>query len=142
MPLPRFQLLELEDLPWFPPQSGTSPPTTCTSLRDGSICTGRWSRCYAVPSNNRPWRASWISAPAGVGQCWPSMKDLLANGIAVHFTLTDKYPNLTAFRSQLCASGPGHCGRIIFGINGAIVSDISFLEGCKQFCLSFPLAVF
>jgi hypothetical protein len=52
MPLPRFQLFELEDLPGSRRQFGTSPPIPCTSLRDGWTCKSRWSRCCAVPSKN------------------------------------------------------------------------------------------
>jgi hypothetical protein len=107
MPLPRFQLFELEDLPWFP-----------SAIRDLAtdylhFIERRFDLHKPVVTLLR--RALEQSTLArvvdlcsgGGGPVLALYEDLLAEGVAVQFTLTDKYPNLTAFRrlAELHPSG-------------------------------------
>ena len=98
MPLARIQLFELEDLPWFP-----------SAIRD--LATDYLHFIERRFNLHRPVvillrRALEQSAVAhvvdlcsgGGGPILALYEDLLADGVAVQFTLTDKYPNLTAFR--------------------------------------------
>ena len=98
MRLPRLQLFEFEDLPWFP-----------SAIRDFAtdylhFIEGRFALHRPVIALLR--RALEESALAhvvdlcsgGGGPVLALYEDLLADGLAVKFTLTDKYPNLSAFR--------------------------------------------
>ena len=107
MPLPRFQLFELEDLAWFP-----------AAIRDLAtdylhFIERRFDLHKPVVTLLR--RALEQSTLArvvdlcsgGGGPVLALYEDLLADSFAVQFTLTDKYPNLTAFRrlAELHPSG-------------------------------------
>jgi hypothetical protein len=107
MPLRRFQLFELEDLPWFPP-----------AIRD--LATDylhfieKRFRLHkpVVPLLRRGLEKSSLArvvdlCSGGGGPVLALYEELLANGVAVRFTLTDKYPNLGAFQrlAQLHPSG-------------------------------------
>lgn len=98
MPLPRFQLFELEDLPWFP-----------LAIRDLAtdylhfIETRFHLHKPVVTLLRRALQQSKLArvvdlCSGGGGPVLALYEDLLADGVAVDFTLTDKYPNLTAFR--------------------------------------------
>src|SRR6266487_712142 len=98
MPLPRFQLFELEDLPWFP-----------RAIRDLATDYLHFiERLFdlhkpVVTLLRRALEKSNLShvvdlCSGGGGPVLAVYEDLLADGIAVQFTLTDKYPNITAFR--------------------------------------------
>ena len=107
MPLPRFQLFELEDLPWFP-----------SAIRDLATDYLHFiERRFAlhkpvVTLLRRALEQSTLAevvdlCSGGGGPVLALYEDLLAEGVAVQFTLTDKYPNLTAFRrlAELHPSG-------------------------------------
>jgi hypothetical protein len=98
VPLPRFQLFELEDLPWFPP-----------AIRDLATDYLHFieKRFHlhkpALPLLRRGLQKSNLTSvvdlcSGGGGPVLALYEDLLAQGVAVQFTLTDKYPNLGAFR--------------------------------------------
>lgn len=103
--MPRLQLFELEDLPWFPAgirDLGTDYihfverrlglhrpmlPLLRDALRDSAtdrvvdLCSG------------------------GGGPVQALARDLAAAGVGVRFTLTDRFPNLGAFRAAAAAGG-------------------------------------
>src|SRR5260370_26412420 len=110
MPLPRLQLFELEDLPWFPP-----------AIRDLAtdylhLIERRFDlHKPAVTLLRRALEQSSLArvvdlCSGGGGPVLAVYEDLLADGVAVQFTLTDKYPNLTAFHklARLPPSGIAH----------------------------------
>jgi hypothetical protein len=107
MPLPRFQLFELEDLPWFP-----------SAIRDLATDYLHFieKRFHlhepVVPLLRRGLEKSSLACvvdlcSGGGGPVLALYEELLAGGVAVQFTLTDKYPNLSAFQrlAQLHPSG-------------------------------------
>ncbi len=123
MPLPRFQLFELEDLPWFP-----------RAIRDLAtdylhFIEGRFALHRPVTALLR--RALEESAlthvvdlcSGGGGPVLALYEDLLADDVAVQFTLTDKYPNLTAFRrlAGLHPSGIGYVADPVDATNVPLV---------------------
>lgn len=97
MHLPRLQLVELEDLPWFPRR-----------VRDLATDYLRYMECrfglyrHAVPVLEKAIRAS---APpqvvdlcsGGAGPVPELVRELASLGIDVGWVLTDLYPNLDAF---------------------------------------------
>src|SRR5437870_2203317 len=103
----RFQFFELEDLPWFPP-----------AIRD--LATDYLHFMARRFNLHRPvvtllrWALEQSSltrvvdlCSGGGGPVLAVYEDLRASGIDVQFTLTDKYPNRTAFRrlAELHPSG-------------------------------------
>jgi hypothetical protein len=98
VPLPRFQLFELEDLPWFP-----------SAIRDLATDYLHFmeKRFHlhkpVVPLLRRSLEKSSLACvvdlcSGGGGPVLALYEELLADGVAVKFTLTDKYPNLGAFQ--------------------------------------------
>jgi hypothetical protein len=98
MPLPRAQLFELEDLPWFPP-----------AIRD--LATDYLHFMETRFALHKPVVPLLLDAleesnmarvvdlcSGGGGPVLAVYEALVAGGITVPFTLTDKYPNLGAFR--------------------------------------------
>jgi hypothetical protein len=120
MRLPRFQLFELEDLSWFPPairdlatdylhfmethfelHKPVVPLLRCaleqsTMVRVVDLCSGGGGPVLAV------------------------YEALVAEGVAVQFTLTDKYPNLQAFRT-LAALHPAGISYVAESVDAAKV---------------------
>ncbi len=107
MPLPRLQLFELEDFPWFP-----------TVIRDLAtdylhFIERRFQLHKAVvPVLRRALERSTLTrvldlCAGGGGPVLALYEDLLADGVDVQFTLTDKYPNLTAFRRMAALQPSG-----------------------------------
>jgi hypothetical protein len=107
MPLPRFQLFELEDLPWFP-----------SAIRDLvtdylHFIERRFDLHYPVVTMLRSALEQSTLArvvdlcSGGGGPVLAVYEDQLADGVAVQLTLTDRYPNLTACRrmARLYPSG-------------------------------------
>ena len=105
MPLPRVHLIELEDLPWFPP-----------AIRDLAtdylhFMETRFSlHLPVVPLLRQALERSASTrvvdlCSGGGGPVLALYEALIANGVAIHFALTDKYPNLPAFR-RLAARHP------------------------------------
>ena len=97
MPLPRFQLFELEDLPWFP-----------RAIRDLATDYLHFveKRFHlhkpVVPLLRRGLEKSNLASvvdlcSGGGGPVSALHEELLASGVAVQFTLTDKYPNSEPF---------------------------------------------
>lgn len=107
MPLPRLQLFELEDLPWFP-----------QTIRDFATDYLHFmERLFAlhkpvVPLLRDALKQSGTAqvvdlCSGGGGPVLGMYEALAAEGIAVRFTLTDRYPNLSAF-VRLAALHPSH----------------------------------
>ena len=107
MKLPRLQLFELEDQPWFP-----------TTIRDFAtdylqFVESRFSlHKPVVPLLRDALEESGTAlvldlCSGGGGPVLAVHEELLRAGISVRFTLTDQYPNLSAFRrlSALHPSG-------------------------------------
>jgi hypothetical protein len=107
MPVPRLHLFELEDQPWFP-----------GVLRD--LATDYLHFMEAAFSLHRPVVAPLAEALRAAGEdrvvdlCSggggpvPALRgDLAAEGLAVTFILTDRFPNLPAFERVAAASGGG-----------------------------------
>ena len=97
MRIPRLQLLELEDQAWFP-----------AVVRDLGTDYLRYIEAlfrfhlHALPILARTIRESGASrivdlCSGGAGPVPELVRELTAQGIEAHFTLTDLYPNLTAF---------------------------------------------
>jgi len=98
MPLPRFQLFELEDLPWFPPAI-RDLATDYLHFMERRFDLHR----PVVALLRRALEQSTLArvvdlCSGGGGPVLALYEDLLADGVVVQFTLTDKYPNLKAFR--------------------------------------------
>ena len=100
MPLPRMQLFELEDLAWFP-----------QAIRDLATDYLRFMEALfalhkpAVPLVRRLLEKSGAVqvidlCSGGGGPVLAVYEALVEQGLSVPFTLTDKYPNLEAFRSM------------------------------------------
>jgi hypothetical protein len=98
MPIPRFQLFELEDLAWF--------PNTIRDLATDYLHfmeTRFAMHTSIVPLLRTIIENSKISCivdlcSGGGGPVLAIYEALVANEIHVQFTLTDKYPNITAFQ--------------------------------------------
>jgi hypothetical protein len=97
--MPRFHLIELEDLPWFPPV-----------IRDLATDYLHFAETRlklhlpVVPLLRKALEQSASTCvvdlcSGGGGPVLALYEALVADGVAVHFALTDKYPNLPAFRS-------------------------------------------
>ena len=98
MMLPRLHLFELEDQPWF--------PRIMRDLATDYLCfmqaTFRLHR-LVVPLLAESLRATGhrqiVDLCSGGGGPVPEIQnDLSANGLDTHITLTDRFPNLPAFR--------------------------------------------
>src|SRR5258708_4999528 len=98
MPIPRLQLFELEDLRWFP-----------AAIRDLATDYLHFMECRfhlhkpVFTLLRRTLEQFTLSSvldlcSGGGGPVLALYEDLLAYGVAVQFTLTDKYPNLAAFQ--------------------------------------------
>jgi hypothetical protein len=107
MPIPRLHIFELEDLPWFP-QSIRDLATdylhfieTRFALHEPVVPLLRG----AIEESNATRVLDLCSG--GGGPVLSAYEALIDGGVTVHFTLTDKYPNLLAFRrlSALHPSG-------------------------------------
>ena len=97
MPLPRLQLFEFEDLPWFPPV-----------LRDlGTDYLNFMETRFALHQTVVPVLRAALEAAAvttvvdlcsgGGGPVLALHDSFASDGMTVRFVLTDKYPNLPAF---------------------------------------------
>jgi hypothetical protein len=120
MPLPRLQLFELEDLPWFP-----------RTIRDLATDYLHFlERRFQLHKPVVPLLCGALEKSAqsrvvdlcsgGGGPVWALYEDLLASGLAVQFTLTDRYPNLTAFR-RLAALHPSGIAYVADSVDAAKV---------------------
>jgi hypothetical protein len=120
MPLPRLQLFELEDLPWFP-----------TVIRD--LATDYLHFIEAKFSLHQPvvtllrrsleqsHMARVVDLCSGAGGPVLSVyEDLASDGVTVSFTLTDKYPNLRAFR-RMAALHPEDIAYVAESVDAAKV---------------------
>lgn len=103
--MPRLQLFELEDLPWFP-----------RAIRDLGTdyihFVEQRFRLHApmLPLLQQALRASGerriVDLCSGGGGPLPALvRDLVAAGVPVRCTLTDRFPNLAAFDHLAAASG-------------------------------------
>lgn len=106
MPLPRLQLFELEDLAWFP-----------SLIRDFATDYLRFMETQfglhkpvipllrqAIEDSHQTRIVDLCSG--GGGSVVALLEELTENGLALEFTLTDRFPNLTAM-SRLAALEPG-----------------------------------
>ena len=104
MPIPRLHLFELEDQPWFP-----------AVVRD--LATDYLHFVENTCALHRPVVALLAEAlratktehvvdlcSGGGGPILPLQKALVAEGLTVHFTLTDRFPNVPAFQWIAAAS--------------------------------------
>ncbi|MDP8979022.1 MAG: hypothetical protein M3O35_00365 [Acidobacteriota bacterium] len=94
----RFQLFELEDFPWF-------PPVIRDLATDYLHFIEKRFRLHqpVLPLLRRGLEKSGLVSVVDLcsgagGPVLALYEDLLAEGVAVRFTLTDKYPNLEAFQ--------------------------------------------
>ena len=105
MPVPRVHLFELEDQPWFP-----------AAIRD--LATDYLRFMEETFALHRPVVALLAEAlratgadrvvdlcSGGAGPVSALRKELAAEGLAVRFTLTDRFPNVPAFDRAAAASG-------------------------------------
>ena len=98
MPLPRLQLFELEDLPWFP-QAIRDLATDYLHFMERRFELHKpvvALLCHALEESSLAHVVDLCSG--GGGPVLALYEDLIADGVAVKFTLTDKYPNISAFR--------------------------------------------
>jgi hypothetical protein len=98
MPLPRFQLFELEDLRWFPAairDLATDYLHFMATLFQLHQPVVPLLRC-ALGQSAKPHVVDLCSG--GGGPVLALYEALVADGAALQFTLTDKHPNLPAFR--------------------------------------------
>src|SRR5580700_340415 len=110
MQLPRLQMFELEDLPWFP-RTIRDLATDYLQFMETRFALHK----PVVPLLRRALEESNAAriidlCSGGGGPVLSIYEALIAAGISVPFTLTDKYPNLHAFRrlSSLHPSGILH----------------------------------
>ena len=122
VPIPRLQVFELEDQPWFP----VGPRDLATDyLRfvEDRLALHR----PVVPLLAEVLRTTSATAVvdlcAGAGGPVDRLRmDLEAQGLAVHFTLTDRYPNISAFERAAHASG-GHVTYVTDSVDARNVPD-------------------
>lgn len=118
--LPRLQLFELEDLPWFP-----------SLIRDlATDYLHFMEKRFAlhkpmVPLLLAALKQSGVNrvvdlCSGGGGPILDIAEALAAEGMQVHFTLTDRYPNLTAF-TRLAKLHPGAIDYVADSINATSV---------------------
>ena len=107
MPLPRFDLFELEDLPWFP-----------VAIRDLATDYLRFMETRfelhrpVLPLLRDALEQSATTAVVDLcsgagGPVVALYEALIRDGVAIRFILTDKYPNLAAFREVAAKHAPG-----------------------------------
>jgi hypothetical protein len=110
MALPRLQLFEFEDLSWFPPMIRDLATDylrfieTRFALHEAAVPLVH----HVLETLNRPSVVDLCSG--GGGPVLAVYEALSSRGMRVAFTLTDKYPNLSAFD---CLSSP-HPGAILY----------------------------
>lgn len=98
MPLPRLQLFELEDFSWFPETIRDLATDylhfmeTRFAVHEPAVPLLR----HVLETSSTPRVVDLCSG--GGGPVLAVYKSLVSLGISVPFTLTDKYPNLSAFR--------------------------------------------
>ncbi len=118
--IPRLQLFELEDQPWFP----TVPRDLATDyLRFMETRFALHRPAVALVAE----LLGSISADAVVDLCSGGggpiervREDLDAEGLPARFTLTDRYPNVPAFERAAQASG----GRVTYAANPVDARDV------------------
>jgi len=107
MRLPRLQLFELEDLPWFP---GTIRDLATDYLQflhaRFALHEPMLAPLSEALAQSRATRVVDLCSGAG-GPVGALYESLLASGKAVPFMLTDRFPNLAAFRRLVSRYGPG-----------------------------------
>ena len=98
MPLPRFQLFELEDLTWFP-HTLRDLATDYLHFMETRFALHKpvVPLLRAMLENSRTSCVVDLCSGGG-GPVLAIYEDLAADEIHVHFTLTDKFPNTTAFQ--------------------------------------------
>jgi hypothetical protein len=97
MPIPRARLFELEDQPWFPAVV-RDLATDYLHFMEARFALHR----PVVPLLADALRATGAAravdlCSGGAGPIPGLQKELAAEGLAVRFTLTHRFPNLTAF---------------------------------------------
>ena len=122
MMLPRLHLFELEDQPWF--------PGIIRDLATDYLCfmqaTFRLHR-LVVPLLAESLRATGhrqiVDLCSGGGGPVPEIQnDLSANGLDTHITLTDRFPNLPAFR-RTAEAAAGRIGFVAESVDARSVPD-------------------
>jgi hypothetical protein len=106
MPLPRLHLFELEDQPWFPAVV-RDLATDYLHFIESRLALHRpvvplLAEALGLTNSDRVVDL----CSGGAGPIPALAKDLAAEGLATRFTLTDRFPNLDAFR-QMADTSPG-----------------------------------
>ena len=107
MAIPRLQLFELEDLPWFP-RAIRDPATNHLQFMEKRLALHEPIVPLVRDALERSKARRVVDLCSGAAGCVASVHEALAgDGISLPLTLTDKYPNLLAFRccSALHPSG-------------------------------------
>ena len=120
MLLPRVHLFELEDLPWFP-RVVRDLATDYLHFVESALALHR----PALPLLTKLLRETGsdrvLDLCSGGGGPIPSLQSAMAaEGLAIHFTLSDQYPNLTAFE-EAAARAPGAISFIAEPIDAKVI---------------------
>lgn len=132
--LPRLHLMELEDQPWFP---DTFRKGITDYLQFASNRVNLYQKIIPVMRkglNKSPINRIVDLCSGGGGGMQSILNNLQANGIRTEILLTDKYPNLEAFRAT-AKSTKGRIGFIKEPVDATCVPDD--LTGFRTSFVSF-----
>lgn len=120
MPLPRLQLFELEDLSWFP-RVIRDLATDYLVFMEKRFALHRPAVPLLREALVKSGATRVVDLCSGAGGPVPALVEALAaSGLRVPFTLTDKYPNLRAFR-RLAARYPEHISYAAYSCDATMV---------------------
>ena len=107
MPIPRLHLFELEDQPWFPAVV-RDLATDYLHFVETNLALHR-PAVAPLAEALRATRADRVIdlCSGGAGPVPPLREELAAEGLAIRFTLTDRFPNLSAFERTAAGSDGG-----------------------------------
>ncbi len=106
MPLPRFHLFELEDLSWFP-RAIRDLATDYLRFMEARFALHRPVLPLLRDALEQSAATTVVDLCSGGGGPVASLHTaLVSEGVAVRFILTDKYPNLAAFREVAAQHAP------------------------------------
>jgi hypothetical protein len=106
MPIPRLHLFELEDQPWFP-ATVRDLATDYLHFIETKFALHRPAVRLLADALRQSRATRVVDLCAGGGGPVPALaRELAAEGFAVRFTLTDRFPNVRAFE-RAAAAAPG-----------------------------------